>query len=117
MSLNPAVLRKLVASVKSGVCAFGVACGRQVSDRGGLDEHHPDPEFMGGDPGQILMLLCPNHHRRQHALIRAYVEAGGRPKLTSSFATIEWATAQHAFDSWVARGRPALPGWSVPAAT
>lgn len=117
MSLSRATQNRIVYSVRSGVCAFGVACGKAVSNRGGLDEHHPDPVFMGGDPKQQKMLLCPNHHRRAHALDRAFVEANGRPRLESSFTTIEWQVAQHAFDSWVARGRPALPGWSVPVAT
>jgi hypothetical protein len=103
-------------------CAFETAwCRGHVTLAGGLDEHHRWPLSLGGpaEPtdAQGKLLLCPIHHRRQHALIRAMVESGATAVRTVRyFAPVEWQTAAYAVGQWLAASRPVIPGWPTPAA-
>lgn len=103
-------------------CAFETSwCRLRVTLAGGLDQHHRWPISLGGPPEPTdregRLLLCPIHHRRQHALIRAMVESGAtaiRP--VRRFADVELTTAAYAVGQWVGAGRPRIPGWPTPAA-
>lgn len=107
-------------------CTFGSNnCSASMSGAGGFDRHHKWPEFMGGpdDPvdGAIELLLCPNHHRRQHALIRYLVECDVTRTPPSwgvlrHFVEGERVAAGYAITKWIAAGRPVITGWSSPAA-
>lgn len=96
-------------------------CSRLVAGHGGFDEHHPIPVELGGDPKQPLLALCPTHHRRQHSLVRYLVEsleAGLAPAwpVMRSFTVAERDLASAAVKHWDGAGRPAIGGWSCPAA-
>lgn len=103
-------------------CAFETSwCRNRSTLAGGLDDHHRWPKSLGGpsEPTDTegLLLLCPIHHRRQHALIRAMVESGAtaiRPM--RRFADVELTTAAYAVGQWVGAGRPRIAGWPTPAA-
>lgn len=100
-------------------CAFeSHSCTALTAGRGGFDQHHAIPIELGGDPNQPLLPLCPIHHRRQHALIRTYVEAAGQPPvlLLRRFAKPERLTAHAAYQAWITNGKPAIHGWPCPAA-
>lgn len=104
-------------------CAFHVHdCSDMIASHGGFDLHHRWPQFMGGAAHQPDELtLCPNHHRRQHALVRYLVECQQRDvptstRITRRFASIERETALYALTSWNNAGKPHIPGWSAPAA-
>lgn len=102
-------------------CAFGSSCAATMIGAGGLDVHHAWPVFMGGPETGADTLACPNHHRRQHALLRYLVECDRRqlaPAWTvrRRYNVIERDTAAWAVDQWIAAGRPAIRGWNVPAA-
>lgn len=106
------------------MCAFDSnTCSRSMSGRGGFDEHHEYPKFLGGDDhAGALLRLCPNHHRRQHALIRYLVEAheNGRSadwQVLRRFTPAERTAATFAIDGWTASGAPAVAHWGVDAAT
>lgn len=71
MSAHPILLDR-----DDAVCLFGSRCGASMIGAGGLDRHHPLPEEFGGDPHQPLANACPNHHRRQHSLIRYLYDCG-----------------------------------------
>lgn len=103
-------------------CAFETSwCRGHAALAGGLDEHHRWPKSLGGpeDPTDVqgLLILCPLHHRRQHALVRAMVEAGATTIHTVRyFAPVEWQTAAYAVGQWLSAGRPRIAGWPCPAA-
>ena len=102
-------------------CAFDSNhCTTSLSGRGGFDQHHRWPVSLGGpeNPNDLL-ILCPNHHHRQHALIRYLVEVGIGPEsytVTCHFVTLELDAARYAVDHWKAAGSPAIAGWPTPAA-
>lgn len=104
------------------VCAFEQAwCRGRITLAGGLDAHHAWPTSLGGpaEPTDAagLLLLCPIHHRRQHALIRAMVEAGSTDVHTvRHYAPVERRTAVYAVGQWLAAGKPVIGGWPSPAA-
>lgn len=100
-------------------CAFDSHdCSHAVSGHGGFDQHHRWPKSLGGPehPGDLLV-LCPNHHARQHALVRYLVETQvPQRQVTWHFTSDELATAQYAFEQWKLAGSPHIDGWSRPAA-
>lgn len=104
-------------------CAFETAwCRNHISGAGGFDIHHQWPKSMGGSDEtsdtQHLLYLCPMHHRRQHALIRAMVESGTTDVRTvRTFAAVERISATYAVMCWVKAGKPPIRGWETPAAT
>lgn len=104
------------------VCYFDSNnCSASMLGHGGFDQHHAIPVELGGDPNQPLLPLCPNHHRRQHSLIRYLVEClvGNVPParaVTGHFTTAERNLASTAVNAWDAAGRPAINGWPCPAA-
>lgn len=93
-------------------------CTRLVEGVGGFDQHHPVPVELGGAPDQPLLALCPVHHRRQHAGIRALVEAGGDwpSGVQHRFTAAERQLIEDAYAAWVGNGRPVIKGWPCPAA-
>lgn len=107
--------------VDGAVCAFGTTCADTMIGRGGLDVHHAWPVFMGGPATGADTLACPNHHRRQHALLRYLVECdqdGTAPAwaVRRRYNVIERDTAAWGVEQWIAAGRPPIRGWNVPAA-
>lgn len=101
------------------VCAFqSYWCSSHSQGCGGFDEHHKWPQFLGGpEKTDDKLVLCPTHHRRQHALIRAMIGNGTTAIHTLHyFAPIEWQTAIYAVTQWHSVGMPAILGWSCPAA-
>lgn len=104
------------------VCYFDSNnCSASMLGHGGFDQHHPVPIELGGDPSQPLLALCPNHHRRQHALIRYLTECaetGVAPSwdVLDHFVAPERLLATEAVDQWIETGRPAINGWPCPAA-
>jgi hypothetical protein len=106
-------------------CSFhNHLCSTQMAGHGGFDEHHEFPVSLGGAAGQTTMLvLCPNHHRRQHALIRYLVElfqsgnlGAGDPAVTGQFTVHELLAANSAVKSWIEAGQPVIASWPCPAA-
>lgn len=99
------------------MCAFHTwDCSDKASLAGGLDEHHRWPKAMGGSEGDLdLLVLCALHHRRQHALIRTYVQHGVAARTVKWFSKLERDTAKYAVEKWVEAGRPRIY-WNVPAA-
>ena len=103
-------------------CAFETYwCKNKASQAGGCDVHHEWPRSMGGPDEatdtQHLLYLCPLHHRRQHSLIRAMVEAGTTAINTvRKFSDAEMAAASYAVACWVKAGRPTIAGWECHAA-
>lgn len=96
-------------------------CTATMLGHGGFDQHHAIPIELGGDPNQPLLPLCPNHHRRAHALLRYLiecVEAGVERDwaVLEHFVSAERQVALAALDAWVSFGRPPIPGWPCPAA-
>lgn len=94
-------------------------CSFHSALAGGFDEHHRWPKTMGGPENQDDMLtLCPTHHRRQHALIRAMVEHDSMDlKFTKWFSFAELNVARYAFTKWNGLGsRKPHIFWSSPAA-
>lgn len=93
-------------------------CRDRAALAGGFDEHHHWPEFLGGpDKTGDMLTLCPLHHRRIHALIRAMVEHGTTLLETVRYFTpSEHAVASFGVSKWFANGQPAIAGWSCPAA-
>lgn len=88
---------------------------------GGFEAHHEYPQFLGGSPGGVELVLCPNHHTRQHSLIRYLIEQteNGRaidPRVLRRFSTAERAASQFALDSWRADGSVPHASWNIPAA-
>lgn len=74
---------------------------------------------MHGSPSGTELVLCPTHHRRQHSLVRYLVETDTGIRsgaVVRHFTSIERTTAEFAYQGWVAAGRPAVGGWSSPAA-
>lgn len=103
-------------------CSFeSYWCKGRSALAGGFDEHHEWPKSLGGseDPNDVqhLLVLCPTHHRRQHALIRAMVESGTTLiKPVRYYSNIEMSAASYAVGQWVAAGKPRIGGWPCPAA-
>jgi hypothetical protein len=103
-------------------CAFDSNhCSTSMLGRGGFDQHHPIPLEFGGDPNQPLLPLCPNHHRRQHALIRYLIEClldgtAAQWPVLEHFTADERAMAERVPVAYDAAGRPPIPGWPCPAA-
>jgi hypothetical protein len=101
-------------------CAFGSRCTLAMTGHGGFDEHHEHPLSLGGVEGQSTMLvLCPQHHRRQHSLIRYLVECDTderNPLVLRHFTRPERAAAEVAYMGWVSVGRPHVTSWPCPAA-
>jgi hypothetical protein len=95
-------------------------CSQHLTGAGGFDLHHEYPLSMGGAADQATMLtLCPNHHRRQHSLIRYLVELAGRPadhRVMSRFTVAEQRAALTAIGNWQLAGSPPIDGWPCPAA-
>lgn len=94
-------------------------CTSHMIGAGGFDEHHEFPISLGGAADQTTMLvLCPNHHRRQHSLIRYLVERAGVEEFAvmRRFAKDEQVAARMAYSSWLTAGSPAIGGWPCPAA-
>ena len=91
-------------------------CSNHSALAGGFDEHHRRPKSMGGpeNPDDKL-ILCPTHHRRQHALVRAYVEHGPNVQTVKWYSPAEKAVARFAYQRWSDIGRPHVQ-WSSPAA-
>jgi len=108
--------------VDGAVCHFeSNDCSSAVIGAGGLDEHHGWPVFMGGPSDEADTNACPNHHRRQHSLLRYLVECDRADRLPSwavrrHFTAVERSTADYAVRCWVAAGRPLIRSWNVPAA-
>lgn len=103
-------------------CAFDSNhCSASMSGHGGFQSHHEYPEFMGGQPDGVQLLLCPNHHVRQHSLLRYRVERW-QAKLEPEWSVLEHFTedernaATFALGCWVADGTPAIATWNVPPA-
>jgi hypothetical protein len=103
-------------------CAFDSnSCSKamSVADTSGLQSHHAMPKFLGGDPNQhTLLRLCPNHHVRQHSLLRYLVECYERAVVPSGavlrrFTAGERSTAQFAVSQWVAAGAVPVTEWNV----
>src|SRR4051812_31903559 len=101
------------------VCAFDShGCSHAVNGRGGFDEHHRWPKSMHGpEHPDDLLVLCPSHHSRQHALLRYLVE-NVEPEwdVVKHFTSGERLMAQAAVAQWRAAGSPPIGGWSRPAA-
>lgn len=103
-------------------CAFhSNDCTESMIGAGGLDVHHGWPSFMGNPAEDGDTHACPNHHRRQHSLLRYLVECdrdGVAPAwaVRRRFTPVERATAEQAVAKWVGIGRPAIRYWNVPAA-
>lgn len=109
-------------------CAMSRSCV-PVLGAGGFDQHHPIPteflEVMGITLVQILLLLCPTHHRRQHALIRylynSHLLGTDRAEWTvlQHFNSIERQYAYEAI-AWLAEqnggSMPPVRNWPAPAA-
>lgn len=96
-------------------------CVNRITLAGGLDAHHMWPKSMGGSEAasdtQHLLYLCPMHHRRQHALIRAMVESGTTAvHPVRYYAPAEVEAATYAVTMWNGIGKPAIHGWETPAA-
>ena len=99
-------------------CAFNSRqCTDMVQGAGGFQEHHPWPKSMGGAEKQEMLVLCPNHHVRQHSLIRAMVEGTATHEVTRRFRPREIVSARAAVRLWEYAGKPAVEGWPTPAAT
>lgn len=104
------------------LCAFESSwCRAHIGGAGGFDIHHQWPRSMGGPAeetdAQHLLYLCPMHHRRQHALIRAMVESGTTDvKTVRYFAAVERQSATYAVTCWLKAGKPPIRGWECPAA-
>lgn len=105
-------------------CAFDAnGCSKSMRFAGGFDEHHPWPISMGGASAQHKLILCPNHHRRQHALVRYIVqctEASVEPDywgVLVHFVARERDAAELALSDWDDAGRPDINGWPCLAAT
>jgi hypothetical protein len=109
------------------VCAFGKRCSTSMSRHGGFDRHHEFPMSLGGTEDQTTMLtLCPNHHRRQHALIRYLYETRAvypgpedghdYNEVMRHFTKVERDAAFMAFNNWIRAGQPPIEGWTCPAA-
>lgn len=100
------------------VCSFqSYACTAHMTGAGGFDEHHAWPVSLGGPADTALLILCPNHHRRQHSLIRYLVETPTPDwGVLQHFTSDERSTAIHAVDQWRAAGSPPIAGWPAPAA-
>jgi hypothetical protein len=98
-------------------CAFETwDCTSHAGGAGGFDEHHRWPKTMGGpEHGSDLLILCSLHHRRQHALIRAYAEFGSGVSMVKWFSPAEKTSARYAIERWTSIGRPRVY-WNVPAA-
>jgi hypothetical protein len=107
----------MTATVVGTVCAFGKRCGAMVTRAGGLDQHHPQPLSWGGSPDQELLVLCPNHHRRQHALLATLQARGGELSAVGGavFHADELPTARLGYAGWMASGRPPIHGEPAPA--
>lgn len=105
------------------VCAFDNGCSDRMRDFGGFDEHHAWPLSAGGPANQPKLILCPNHHRRQHAMFRYLVEcdeAGVRPDywgILIHATPAERDTVKMSLTDWIGAGRPAINGWPCLAAT
>lgn len=103
------------------LCAFAShGCTGSISGRGGFDGHHRWPVSLGGpEHPDDLLALCPNHHRRQHSLIRYLIQFGDTsPSATvlAHFTTVERLTAIYAITQWRGAGSPPVAGWPCPAA-
>jgi hypothetical protein len=99
------------------VCSFHTwDCSDKAAFAGGFDQHHAWPVSMGGpETPEDLLVLCATHHRRQHALIRTYIEYGPSVRTVKWFSKLERDTARYAYDRWVGVGRPKVY-FNVPAA-
>lgn len=102
------------------VCSLAaLECSQHLTGAGGFDQHHEFPLSLGGAADQTTMLIvCPNHHRRQHALIRYLIERKSVEEyaVMRRFTAKEQDAARMAVSSWLAAGSPAINGWPVPAA-
>lgn len=100
------------------LCSFqSYTCSALMVGAGGLDEHHEYPLSLGGQDQGTKLLLCPNHHRRQHSLIRYLVEtAAPLWAVLRHFTQLERETAAVAVSQWKANGSPPIAGWPAPAA-
>lgn len=112
---------RLGVDLDGAVCAFASNnCTASMIGAGGLDEHHEWPVSLGGDERQAdntMLLLCPNHHRRQHALIRYLVEnRAAQWAVLRHFTPAERSAAGFAVEHWWAVGSPTISGWPAPAA-
>lgn len=99
-------------------CAFHAGgCSERTALAGGFHEHHRHPRSMGGPENpDDLLILCPLHHGRAHALARAYVQHGPGVRTVRWFSPAERATARYAVTMWRENGAPRISGWSTPAA-
>lgn len=126
MSAGPVQTAQLIAQalghygidVDGSVCAFqSDNCTAHMIGAGGLDEHHEYPLSLGGQPDGKLLLLCPNHHRRQHSLVRYLVEnEAPQWAVLRHFTEAERETAANAVAMWKQDGSPPVAGWPAPAA-
>jgi hypothetical protein len=97
-------------------------CSAAVLGHGGFDEHHRWPKFMGGPENQDdKLIVCPQHHRRQHALIRYLAQCNEQRlapahTVTGHYTRAELNVADYALQHWIAAGRPPIAAWSAPAA-
>lgn len=98
-------------------CSFHTwDCSDKAAQAGGFDEHHAWPKAMGGPENpDDLLILCATHHRRQHALIRAYAQWGTGVQMVKWFSKQERDTAKWAVEMWRSIGSPHVY-WNVPAA-
>lgn len=105
-------------------CAFETrACSVMMRHAGGFDEHHPWPISMGGATAQKMLILCPNHHRRQHSLVRYLVECEQADCVPDyrgvliHFRPAERDAATAALTDWMKADQPNIDGWPCLAAT
>lgn len=104
-------------------CQFHAnGCSGTMVGHGGLQLHHEVPEFLGGlTVPSNLLALCPNHHARQHALVRYLIECdharvAPAHRVVVHFTKAERAAASAALAGWHALAEPWPLSWSVPAA-
>lgn len=100
-------------------CAFDSnRCSAAMAGHGGFEQHHRWPMSMGGpEKPDDLLVLCPNHHHRQHSIIRYLIESvTAKLSVTRHFTLVELDTARHAVSEWKAAGSPTISGWPTPAA-
>jgi hypothetical protein len=102
-------------------CSFeSRRCTDYMIGAGGLQLHHEFPEHLGGEPQGRRLVLCPNHHVRQHSLIRYLIECQQQGvssdyDVIRHFTADEVVSAQYARDRWLESGRKPV-NWNVPAA-
>ncbi len=98
-------------------CSFDNCFSPMMIGHGGLVEHHEVPKSLGGAENGKKLELCPNHHYRQHALIRYFVENYPvmKTQVLVHYTADERAAALVAYQGWIRNGKPAA-FWPTPAA-